>query len=88
MFSKCSLFFYRSPEDPTPIACLQLWGYALNDSTSYANSGGMQAIDSLLATPLTFRLSYKSHTYYFRTLDDYQFERWLGALRNALMNDV
>ncbi len=34
VFSKCSLYFYRSPLDAAPIACLPLWGYSLTHAAA------------------------------------------------------
>ncbi|VDO01034.1 unnamed protein product [Rodentolepis nana] len=86
VFTDFTLFFYKSPEEFTPIASLPLLGYRLESarpsSTTVAMSG--DADDQTLHKSEVLQLTYKSHVYYFRTDTPVSFERWHTALSSAL----
>ncbi|KAH9285536.1 putative ferm, rhogef and pleckstrin domain-containing protein [Echinococcus granulosus] len=79
VFTDFTLFFYKSPEDSTPIASLPLLGYRLESARPAA-----AAADAQFHKSDVLQLTYKSHAYYFRTDAPVSFERWHSALSSAL----
>lgn len=70
VFSDFSLFFYKSYQDTTPLACLPLLGY--NVSTPN--------VEDAIEKQFVLKLQFKAHTYFFRAESDYTFQRWLEAI--------
>ncbi|EUB65094.1 FERM, RhoGEF and pleckstrin domain-containing protein [Echinococcus granulosus] len=71
VFTDFTLFFYKSPEDSTPIASLPLLGYRLESARPAA-----AAADAQFHKSDVLQLTYKSHAYYFRTDAPVSFERY------------
>ncbi|OQR71889.1 ferm [Tropilaelaps mercedesae] len=70
VFSDFSLFFYKSYQDTTPLACLPLLGYNV----------GTPDVDDGIDKQFVLKLQFKAHTYFFRAESDYTFQRWLEAI--------
>ncbi|VDL93723.1 unnamed protein product [Schistocephalus solidus] len=77
VFTDFTLFFYKSADDPTPLACLPLLGYCLEPAQ-------LSDHDIRAHKPDVLQLSYKSHVYFFRTDGPISFQRWYTALSSAL----
>lgn len=73
VFSGFCLFFYKSFEDDVPLASLPLLGYSLGLPTSEDN----------INKDHVFKLSFKTHIYYFRADNEYDFIRWTDVIRTA-----
>lgn len=71
VFTDFTLFFYKSPDDFTPIASLPLLGYRLESARPAA-----AAADAQLYKSDVLQLTYKSHVYYFKTDAPVSFERY------------
>ncbi|XP_028969204.1 FERM, ARHGEF and pleckstrin domain-containing protein 1-like [Galendromus occidentalis] len=74
VFSDFSLFFYKSYQDTTPLACLPLLGYSV---------GFPDAADNIDKS-FVIKLQFKSHTYFFRAESEYTFQRWLETIRTVI----
>ena len=76
MFTDMTLFFYKTPDDFTPIASLPLLGYRLETGRPAADitNGQFHKSDIL-------QLTYKTHAYYFRTDASNSFERYGSQMK-------
>lgn len=73
VFTDFSLFFYKSYQDTTPLACLPLLGYSIRVP------GPGDGVDK----EFVLKLQFKSHTYFFRAESEYTFTRWMEAIGSA-----
>lgn len=65
------LFFYKSYQDEVPLASLPLLGYSV----------GPPGIQDAVQKDFVFKLSFKNHTYYFRSESEVSYNRWLENLQ-------
>ncbi|CAG0900712.1 unnamed protein product [Cyprideis torosa] len=70
VFTNFCLFFYKNWQDSVPLASLPLLGYAVSPA----------ALSDNINKELVFKLSYKSHVYFFRAESAFTFGRWLEVL--------
>ena len=72
-FNDLTLFFYKSHEDKQPLATLPLLGYTVSDSNH----------DNNINKPNVFKLTYKSHIYYFRAESTFAKNYWITTITLA-----
>uniref|UniRef100_A0A1I7XFW8 PH domain-containing protein n=1 Tax=Heterorhabditis bacteriophora TaxID=37862 RepID=A0A1I7XFW8_HETBA len=71
-----TLFFFKSHEDDVPLASLPLIDYSI----------AIPNIEDQVYHENCFKLHYASHQYFFRTNNQYSFQRWLEAIRKAAIS--
>jgi hypothetical protein len=62
-------------QDDFPLASLPLLGYSLSLPSEEEN----------MNREFVFKLSFKTHVYYFRADNEYHFMRWTDVIRTASM---
>uniref|UniRef100_A0A336MRQ7 CSON005388 protein n=2 Tax=Culicoides sonorensis TaxID=179676 RepID=A0A336MRQ7_CULSO len=73
------LYFYKNYQDEFALASLPLLGYSV---------GPPSALDAV-QKDFVFKLSFKNHTYFFRTESETTYNRWLYVLKSATqMHDL
>ncbi|MFT7808131.1 FERM, RhoGEF and pleckstrin domain-containing protein 1-like isoform X4 [Arapaima gigas] len=73
VFTNFSLFFYKTYQDEYPLASLPLLGYSVTIPSESEN----------IHKDYVFKLHFKSHVYYFRSENEYTFERWMEVICSA-----
>uniref|UniRef100_A0ABD2XGK7 DH domain-containing protein n=1 Tax=Trichogramma kaykai TaxID=54128 RepID=A0ABD2XGK7_9HYME len=73
VFTNFCLFFYKSHQDPFPLACLPLLGYAVSQPSEKDG----------INKDFVFKLQFKNHVYFFRAESDYTLGRWMEVVRSA-----
>jgi len=74
VFTNFCLYFFKNYEEETPVASLPLIGYTISKATENEDE-------------YVFKLQFKTHTYQFRALTEYSFERWCEVLSLAMKNN-
>ncbi|CAB0032368.1 unnamed protein product [Trichogramma brassicae] len=73
VFTNFCLFFYKSHQDPFPLACLPLLGYSVSQPSEKDG----------INKDFVFKLQFKNHVYFFRAESDYTLGRWMEVVRSA-----
>ncbi|XP_070498846.1 FERM, ARHGEF and pleckstrin domain-containing protein 2-like [Chironomus tepperi] len=71
------LFFYKSYQDEIPLASLPLLGYYV----------GPPSAQDAVQKDFVFKLSFKNHTYFFRSESEISYQRWMDNLRVICINN-
>ncbi|XP_050684590.1 FERM, ARHGEF and pleckstrin domain-containing protein 1 isoform X2 [Leptidea sinapis] len=75
VFAMYTLFFYKSWQDPAPLASLPLLGYSVS-----APSPG-----DGIEKEYVFKLQYKTHVYFFRADSHFTYNRWVDFLQTPML---
>ncbi|CAG0921604.1 unnamed protein product, partial [Notodromas monacha] len=73
VFTNFCLFFYKTDEDPFPLASLPLLSYRVTTPSPQDE----------IAKEHVFKLQFKNHVYFFRAESEYTFNRWMDVIGNA-----
>ena len=71
------LFFYKSYQDEIPLASLPLLGYYV----------GPPSAQDAVQKDFVFKLSFKNHTYFFRSESEISYQRWMDNLKGICINN-
>jgi len=72
VFTNFCMFFFKSHEDEAPLASLPLIGYSISKPS-----------ESECHDEFAFKLQFKTHVYFFKTENEYTYERWTEVISSA-----
>ena len=73
VYSNFSLFFFKRAHDEKYLANLPIIGYKID----------RPGADDAITKEFVFKLSYKSHIYFFAADSQYSLERWMNVIRDT-----
>ncbi|GAU90437.1 hypothetical protein RvY_02852 [Ramazzottius varieornatus] len=77
VFSNFCLFFFKNYQESAPLASLPLIGYRV----------AIPSFEDNILKDHVFKLHFKSHTYFFRSENEYTFNRWMDVLIAVTSSD-